>query len=385
MRRLTPIRLTVGLASLMLAQSGWAIGTDAGTVVENTAVLDYSIGGTPQTQIVSDVSDFTVDRKVDLTVTGDQSTNYIVAPLSVTTNPANELRYKLKNEGNSDQAFEIGVTHLTSEDFDGENCMVEVQDDLNANVAGPVAITGTKPIVDVPEDKEYNILVTCDMPDLGTAANEVSDGELSTLEVLATAVVSTTDNTVMAESATDAEDAIDTVLADDIGGAEDVAGGNDPNTGSTTPGERNAMHSDTQTYEINAPELSVVKTSAVITDPFNCVQSNDATDATVTACTIGSPKRIPGAVVEYTITITNISDAVATGVKISDTIDTDGAGGSGPNVVTFVPGSIVINDSGTTEVSSFADPLVTADLLTVPAQVGATPGAATVSFRVKID
>ncbi len=382
MKRLTPIRLTVGLASLMLAQSGWAIGTDAGTVVENTAVLDYSIGGTPQTQITSAVSDFTVDRKVDLTVTGDQSTNYIVAPLSVDTNAANELRYKLKNEGNSTQAFEISVGHLSSEDFDAENCLVEVQDDTNVNVAGPVAITATPPIVDVPEDKEYNILVTCDMPDLGTAANEVSDGELSTLEVLAKAVVSTADNTVMTESATDTEDAIDTVLADDIGGAADVAGGNGGNGGAA--GDRNAMHSDTQTYEINAPELSVVKTSAVITDPFNCTQSNDATDTTVTACA-GTPKRIPGAVIEYTITITNISDAAATGVKISDTIDTDGAGGSGPNVVTFVPASIVINDSGTAETSSFVDPLVTADGLTVPAQVGVTPGTATVSFRVKID
>ncbi len=384
MKHLTPIRLTIGLAALMLSQASWAIGTDAGTIVENTAVLDYSIGGTPQTQIVSDISDFTVDRKVDLTVTGNQSTNYIVAPLSVATNPTNQLLYKLKNEGNSNQAFEINVSHLTAEDFDGENCMVQVLDDTNATAAGPVAITATPPIVDVPEDLEYSILVTCDMPDLGTVGNEVSDGELSTLEVLAKAVVSTSDNTVMAESATDTEDAIDTVLADDIGGAADVAGGNGGNGGAG--GDRNAMHSDTQTYEINAPELSVVKTSAVITDPFNCTQSDDATDTTSGACTAsGLPKRIPGAVIEYTITITNVSDAAATGVKITDTIDTDGAGGSGPNVVTFVPGSIVINDAGTTGTSSFADPVVTADSLTIPAQVGATPGTATVSFRVKID
>ena len=113
------------------------------------------------------------------------------------------------------------------------------------------------------------------------------------------------------------------------------------------------------------------------------VQSDDATD-TATVCTTGTPKRIPGAVVEYTITITNISDAEATGVKITDTIDTDGVG-SGPNVVTFVPGSIVINDSGTAESFAFANPVVTADGITVPAQAGATPGNATVSFRVKIN
>lgn len=380
MRRLTPIRLTTGLAALMLAQSGWAVGTTAGTVVQNTAVLDYSIGGTAQTPISSDVSDFVVDRKVDLTVTGDQGTNYIVAPLSDSANPDNELRYKLKNEGNSTQAFEIGVTHLSAEDYDAENCMVEVQDDSNANVAGPVAITGTKPIIDVPEDAEYNILVTCDMPNLGAAANEVSDGELSTLEVLAKAVVSTTDSTVMAESTSDGEDTVDTVLADDIGGAEDVAGGDGGNGGAA--GSRNAMHSDVQTYEINAPELSVAKTSAVITDPINCTQANDDTDTTAGACS-GAPKRIPGAVIEYTITITNISDAEATGVQITDIIDTDGAG-SGPNTVTFVPNSIVITDGGTADASTFADPTVTATGITVPA-AGAVNGTATVSFRVKID
>ena len=386
MKNVTPIRLSVGLVALLTAQASWAVGTAAGTVVENTALLDYSIGGTAQTQISSAVSDFTVDRKVDLTVTGEKPVDtYIVAPLSPNTEAENELRYKLKNEGNSSQSFEIAVSHLASEQFDAENCMVEVVGATAGSTASATAITGTKPIVTLAEDEEVDIKVTCDMPDLGTTANLVVDGDLSTVEVLATAVVGAADNTVMAESATDSEDTIDTVLADGVGGAADVAGGNGANTGATTPGDRNAMHSDVQTYEINAPELSVVKTSAVITDPINCTQAADATDVTGTACTIGTPKRIPGAVIEYTITITNTSDAEATGVKITDTIDTDGAGGSGPNTVTFVPSSIVIVDGGTTETSTFADPLVTADLITVPAHDGTNNGEATVKFRVKID
>ena len=176
---------------------------------------------------------------------------------------------------------------------------------------------------------------------------DVEDGHESTLDVLATAV-DASGNTMVESNIADREDEVDIVLADVTGTATDG-------------GDRNAMHSATQTYEINAPMLSVVKTSEVISDPYNLTSD---------------PKRIPGAVVEYTITIKNTSDSEATGVKITDILTAAVAG-----EVEFVTGSIVT--SGT---SNFDDTskTVTADGITVPAGTTAAPGESKVAFKVKI-
>ena len=405
MKPLTPIRLTAGLATLMLAQSVWAVGTEAGVEVKNTAVLSYTVSGAPQTPIKSDESKFLVDRKVDLTVTGNSGSNYIVAPKSTGNNTGivgdpnnvNMMGYKLSNEGNSSQAFKITVSHLTGEvnaaaaDFDAETCKVQVVGTTPASSAAEVAIA-TPPTVTLAEDEVVDILVVCNMPDLIPAAGGlVNDGSLSTLEVLATAVDSSGDP--MAESPTEDEMTIDVVLADEEGGAADVGFDNNDafNSGDFSGGKRNASHSDTQTYEIDAPELSVVKTSAVITDPFNCTQSNDATDVTATACT-GTPKRIPGAVIEYTMTISNKSDAAATGVTLTDIIDTNQDSSITGNTVEFVAGSISVDGVGVTDAADAdsgeydaAAETVTAAGLTIPAESGGTDGVTTVKFRVKID
>ena len=51
--------------------------TPAGTDVQNTFTLDYEVGGVDQTQINNNATptSFTVDRRVQLNVTGVQNTN----------------------------------------------------------------------------------------------------------------------------------------------------------------------------------------------------------------------------------------------------------------------------------------------------------------------
>jgi uncharacterized repeat protein (TIGR01451 family) len=70
--------------------------------------------------------------------------------------------------------------------------------------------------------------------------------------------------------------------------------------------------------------LAVTKTSTVISDPFNLTNS---------------PKRIPGAVVEYCITVQNNGSADATSVVLTDVLTTQ--------PVTYQAGSIFTED-GTT-------------------------------------
>lgn len=348
------IKLSVSLAALVLAQTSFADGTEAGTVVSNTATLSYSVGGAVQSDITSDVADFKVDNKVDLTVTGDSSTNLIVGPSSTSTTPANKLSYVLSNDGNLKQIFTVAVSHLATDDFDAgttpataapqaaEACTFTIND--GTTTTGPHALAAT-PTVTLEIDATADIEVTCSMPN----RPDVDDGDLSTIDVLATAV-DAGGATMQESTIADREDEVDVVLADGTGAASDA-------------GDRNAMHSATQTYEIDAPMLSVVKTSKVTEDPYNGTTN---------------PKRIPGATVEYTITISNASDSPATGVKITDILTAAVAG-----EVEFVAASIV-NANGTTEAYDAATDTVTAEGITVPAAVGSTDGEAIVTFEVTI-
>ncbi|WP_158278800.1 hypothetical protein [Leucothrix arctica] len=353
------LKISFSLAVLLGSQVSFAGGTEAGTVVENTATLSYSVGGAAQSDIVSDVADFTVDNKVDLNVTGDSATNILVGPSSARSTTGNKLSYTLTNEGNLAQDFEIGVTHLTTDEFDAGTApatatpqAAEVcQYTITPTTVPATALTGPHnladaPIVSLGIDETALIEVICSMPN----RPDVDDGHTSTIDVLATAVDAAGD--IMVETAAaDTEDAIDVVLADD-----DAAT-------TTDTSDRNAMHSAIQTFEIDAPMLSVLKTSAVISDPLNLTVN---------------PKRIPGAIIEYTITIQNTSDSEATGVTASDllTAVVDGE-------VAFVASSIaVVGATGT--VNTYASDTVTVTGITVPAGTIAAPGEVKVTFQVEI-
>ncbi len=344
----TPIKLSVSLAALLLSQASFAGGTDSGTVVENTATISYSVGGAAQAPIESAVADFVVDKKVDLTVTGDSGSNIIVSPSTARSTVGNKLTYVLSNDGNSEQDFKIDVTHVSGTDqFDAgtgttaapvapEAC----QFTIDGGAAMAITTVGT---VTLAKDATATIEVMCSMPN----RPDVSDSNTSTIDVLATAVDDL--GIVMAESTiADREDAVDVVLADGTGTLTDNAG-------------RNAMHSDTQTYEIDVPMLTVVKTSSVIDDPINGT---------------AQPKRIPGATVEYTITIENTSDSVATGLTVTDVLTAATAG-----EVVFIANSIV-NASGNP--GTFTANTVEATGITVPAGTLSAPGVAVVTFRVTI-
>ncbi len=85
----------------------------------------------------------------------------------------------------------------------------------------------------------------------------------------------------------------------------------------------------------NAPVYAVAKTSTAISDPVNC-----ATPGNSASCNpLGSQRRVPGAVVEYLVSISNSGGAAdADSVRVSDPVPADttlrvvdlGGAGSGP-------------------------------------------------------
>ena len=100
------LKRTVGLLVAMSAAWGsmaHAAGTDAGVTISNTASVNYTVGGVPQTQVDSPAAQFVVDRKIDLNLieTNTAPTNTTPGATAVVTT------FKLTNTGNGAQGYEF--------------------------------------------------------------------------------------------------------------------------------------------------------------------------------------------------------------------------------------------------------------------------------------
>ena len=307
------IKIMKTLASVVVLSAmtniTWAAGTAAGTAVDNTASIAYSVGGVSQTEIESSeagnstpgagngtATSFVVDKKIDLLVTAGSGTNVVPGASGAATN----LAFTLKNEGNSTESFTLTPSQVAAgDDFDTSACSV-------TSPALPVSLAA---------DASTPVTVECTVPPSDTT---VTNGATSLVDLLAA------ESTGLTETAgADTASSVDIVFADDTGTPTDGA-------------NRNAKHSATNTYTISTADLSVAKTSAVTEDPFNGTTN---------------PKRIPGATIEYTITVSNAAGAQdATGLVISDAL---------PANLTFqncnvagVAGATCSNSGGTVSSSS---------------------------------
>jgi len=61
------LRLGITAIVLLLGQQALAVGTDAGTLIDNTVNVDYDVNTVAQTTLSDSVS-FVVDRRVDFTL-----------------------------------------------------------------------------------------------------------------------------------------------------------------------------------------------------------------------------------------------------------------------------------------------------------------------------
>ena len=281
------IPLSISVAAIALTSASWAAGTAAGTTINNTATIAYQVGGVAQTEIGSSASGnssgagtptaFVVDKKIDLLVTAGTGTN--VAPGA--SGAATNLSFTLKNEGNSTESFNLTASQVTAgDDFDTSNCTV-------TSPAAPVTLAA---------DASTPVTVQCDIP--ANNGTTVVNNKTSKVNLLAA------ESTGLSETnGADTADSVDIVFADGAG-TSDVA--------------RDAKHSAINTYTINTANLTVTKTSAVT--KMNILKDDGTISETVTT----NAKRIPGATIEYTITVSNATGAsTATGIVISDPIPAD--------------------------------------------------------------
>ncbi len=290
---------------LLLTQSAFAIGTDEDTDVNNRATVNYDVGGVGQELIESapglgnDVPGatngtdtvFEVDRKIDFELTGPAG-NTIIVPNQ--TNAV--LIFTMTNSGNDHQDFGFTVSNQGGDNFD----MNDITSTLRVFVdAAPfdgvyVVADDTATFIDelAPDSAPSPAIFVVADADNPTPINTwTSDLEL---------VVRAHDGNDGATGGPIGALATDhSAIPDDIAVVQNVFA----ELGNTS--FDNAFEA-IGTYEVQSATLNILKTSAVINDPFS---------------TAPNWKAIPGATVEYTITVTNNGIDDADQVAISDVLN----------------------------------------------------------------
>jgi len=276
--------------AVMAPQQSSAAGTVSGTAIGNAATVQYSVGGVGQTPYTAPTNTFLVDTKVIFNVSKVDGAPVGVVPGST----AQVQRFNLRNDSNAQINFRVAGTNLvsTSTITFGLTPYTDNQDvsaftvciDTNANFVcdGTEAALGL-----VNADTTISVIIQGDIP-LGATSDQI-------LGTLLTATAVDGSNVPLAESGADNPAAVDIVLANGAG-TDNLA--------------RSGTFTDRNAYRINAAIVSVTKTAQAIWDPYNMN-------------TI--PKAIPGALVRYTVQISNnaAATASATLTTITDALSTN--------------------------------------------------------------
>lgn len=275
------LRLGVLVTAMLLGQQAMAVGTRAGTDINNTVLVDYEVGGFDQTQL-SATANFVVDRRVDFELTVPDAnltpvlrggTDYFV-------------EFQLTNTSNGVLDFSVVLDQIANVAF-GANGDIDNVDFTTVDFA--VAADPIGGASDVPVRGVNNVWV-----------DELDADQSIRIYVFADADLGLPNDAIAGVSLDLTATEPGNPLGGDQGGALD-------DTTDTAAGIDNVI----VTENLLAEDGFVVEA----TTPLTATKTYG-----VVAGDLGSGKPIPGATVEYTITVDNPSTTVdATNVVVVDT------------------------------------------------------------------
>jgi uncharacterized repeat protein (TIGR01451 family) len=263
-----------------------AEGTSAGSTITNNVTVTFDVGGVTQNAAAASDS-FTVDRRVNVNV------QWIGPATSVAPGAQNQvIAFDVTNLSNDtvDLALATALTAGTAANISGYQIFLDSDGDRVLSQAefdaGPITY-----LDEVAEDATVAVIVIADIGlnavnadtfDVTLTANAHAGGGAGSLgnELVATSGANTS--------------GIDNVLFDGAG---------------ATDAQYDGAFSDTGTYTVAGALVTVAKASRVVSDPVNGTTN---------------PKAIPGATVEYCITVANAAGAAtATDVDVVDDLPAD--------------------------------------------------------------
>lgn len=281
--------------------------TTAGTDVTNVANVTFQVNGVTQAPPPAASNTFEVDRRILFTVSER-------TPLGTTNVAANQTgaitAFTVTNLSNDILDFSVspsqvltgGTTPRGTDAFDVTNLLICI--DANNDNACDAPPTASVILDNLAQDTgTRNILIIGDIP------ATITNGQIAGVIATATALNSADSSAISA--ATDATvnlpNVVETIFADGASGG----------------GARNGIESAIDDYTVAAAALTVFKSSFVVSDGVSAT----------------NPKAIPGAIVEYCISVANASGAAtASNISLSDVV---------PANTTFLPGTIRVNGTVT--------------------------------------
>ncbi len=318
---------------VVVALIGWplgarAAGTAAGTTIQSTATVNYSIGTTPASTS-SNTTSVTVVEILNVTVVLQSPT---VSSAGGATNRA--LVFRVTNTGNSSETFALtGNSVLTGDDFDPVPAapFLYLDTDASGDLSAPDTpyVAGSNDPV-LAADSSVGVIVVNDIP------TGIADGGRGRSELDARARTGVgTPGTVFAGQGT--------------GGVDAVVG---------TSGGQAAVYGE---YLVGSISLSAVK-SQTVADPY------------------GGTEPVPGATIYYQVVVTATGSGTAVSALFRDGI---------PANTTYVAASLKRNGAALTDAADAdAGTFVAAPSAEVDVALGdltAAAGAQTIEFAVTIN
>lgn len=276
-----------------------SIDTLFGTSVSNTATLTYKVGEDNPT-LSSEPVNFNVDRRVIFTLTDSHDGDGATDAVLVTAGSEATTTYTLKNDSNAPIAFKLPTpgTDVTYSFVRGGAVYTPDADGL---------IQLTKGETDTGSTDEITITVTYQVPD------GAENGSTFTTPFSVTAVEPENDARIPDVDA-DNGDGINGADKGDliIPVSDSVAW--DQNVIQTVTSIADSVSSilidGKQLFEVEGADITLVKTVSILSDPINGTTN---------------PKAIPGAVIKYTLTVSNSGKADALEVILADDLSSLGS------------------------------------------------------------
>lgn len=352
----------VAVAATAIATPALAQNTASGTTINNQASVSYSVGGSPQTSN-SNTASFVVDKKVNLVVAevGGAATHVAIGSNDqVTTFTVTNLTNATQDFRLNPQQQTVSIPLLGTDDFNVTNLRAFV--DSNGNGTYDAGVDTATYIDELAPDATVTVFIVANIPNtagihtafVGLEAITAAGGNGGSLgaDLVATSLLTA-----------DTAGSVDIVFADDANLLDQP---------------RDGAHWAFDAYTIDTAAVTLTKTSRVVSDPYNLLVN---------------PKAIPGAVVEYCMTISNAGPGIATGVTLTDNLPANTTyvansltvGGLGVGGQCVLNGTIEDdNATGADETDLYGGSF---DGTTVHATVGSVLPLVplTVSFRVTID
>jgi uncharacterized repeat protein (TIGR01451 family) len=285
--------------TLAFASPAYAQNTDANTLITNTVNVDFQVGGVPQTQIQA-TNQFRVDRKILFSVAERAATGTTpvtsgqldgVVAFTVTNDSNDTLDFALAATNTADGTTIGGGRGADNINVSGFEYAIDTNN--NGVLDGGETFVSSLTLDNIAKNTTVSVLVRSDIPVSANGSVAVVQLAATALEAAGGAITAVDDS--VANTADVTSGTFQTIFADDL----TIVQGNT---------RRNGVSWAWDDYTVSAPVLTVFKSSRIISDGVSTI----------------NPKAIPGAVVEYCISVANAaSAATATNVSISDLVPTN--------------------------------------------------------------